>query len=141
MTQRTSKVAQFATLLLALVLFLMSGCGKQEEVKAETAKAPVPKPFDPLTLKLDKPGLIEGRDIWIPTCGQCHLKGIGGAPKIGDKAAWAKRIAQGNEVLYKHAIEGFSGPQMLIMPPKGGFSDLTDEQVKLAVDFVVYASQ
>ena len=122
------------------VSLMMVGCGGEKAAPVDTP-APQPKAFDPLALDLPDPALVEGRDIWIPTCGQCHIPGLGGAPKIGDKAAWADRIAKGKPTLYDHAINGFSGPQMLVMPPKGGFTELTDEQVKLAVDFVVYASQ
>lgn len=69
-------------------------------------------------------------------CSSCHTNGIAGAPKSGDKAAWAPRIAQGNDVLYKHAIEGFQGKGG-VMPAKGGRADLPDELVKEAVDYMV----
>ena len=59
---------------------------------------------------------------------------MGGAPKPGDKADWGPRIAQGSELLYKHALEGFTGPKGT-MPPKGG-STLPDADVKAAVDFM-----
>ncbi|MEO0794928.1 MAG: c-type cytochrome [Verrucomicrobiota bacterium] len=129
-----------------LVSALLGGCGgddasSEAEVKRPDATPAKAERLDPMALVLTDPKLTEGRDIWIPKCGQCHLTGLGGAPIIGDKEAWADRIAQGNETLYDHAINGFSGPKMLIMPPKGGFSELTDDQVKLAVDFVVFASQ
>ena len=94
-----------------------------------------------MALELTDANLIKGREIWMATCGQCHVKGLGGAPKIGDIEAWAPRIAKGAEVLYDHAINGFSGPQMNEMPPKGGFMHLSDEEVQLAVDFVIHASR
>ncbi|WP_309398102.1 c-type cytochrome [Cerasicoccus maritimus] len=128
--------------LILVALFSLNGCGQERTPVVESpATVEKPKPFDPMALTLSDPKLIEGRELWVPRCGQCHTSGLGGAPKIGDKAAWASRIAQGKEVLYEHAINGFSGPQMLIMPAKGGFTELTDEQVKLCVDFVVHASQ
>ena len=128
------------TLCLSAVA-IFSGCGGEEAPAAESAKPAAPKPFDPMALELSEPELIQGREIWVATCGQCHVRGLGRAPIIADQKAWAPRIAKGKEVLYDHAINGFSGPQMNEMPPKGGFMDLTDEEVKLAVDFVVYASQ
>ncbi len=124
-------------------LFLLIGCGG-EASSVEVVVSPPPevsKDFDPMALELSDPALIEGREIWTPRCGQCHISGLGGAPKIGDRQAWAPRIAQGKEVLYDHAINGFSGPKMLVMPPKGGFDELTNDQIRLAVDFVVHASQ
>ena len=120
------------------VASLISGCGGEEAPSSKVEQAP--KPFDPMALELDDPSLIKGREIWVATCGQCHVRGLGGAPIIADKEAWAPRIAKGKGVLYDHAINGFSGPLMNEMPPKGGFTDLTDEEVKLAVDFMVYAS-
>jgi len=63
-----------------------------------------------------------------------------GAPKFGDKAAWAPRIKQGKETLYKHAIGGFKGKSG-VMPAKGGRTDLSDADVKAAVDYMVANSQ
>jgi cytochrome c5 len=44
-----------------------------------------------------------GQLVFDKTCALCHGAGVSGAPRPGDKAAWAPRIAQGNEVLFKHA--------------------------------------
>ncbi|MGB0372552.1 MAG: c-type cytochrome [Opitutales bacterium] len=132
---------------LALTMFVVCmlafiGCGKKSgDTTPSASSKPEPKAFDPMALELSEPGLIDGRKIWMATCSQCHLTGLGGAPKIGDVAAWSTRIAKGKETLYKHAIEGFIGPSYNQMPPKGGFTDLTDEEVKLAVDFVTYSSK
>lgn len=73
----------------------------------------------------------EGRDVYNAVCQTCHASGLIGAPKVGDKGAWASRIAQGKDTLYKHAIGGYNK-----MPPKGG-ADIPDEEVKNAVDFLV----
>jgi cytochrome c5 len=54
---------------------------------------------------------------------------------VGDKAAWAPRLAQGNAALYEHAIKGFQG-KAGFMPPKGG-SSASDDEVKAAVDYMV----
>jgi cytochrome c5 len=69
----------------------------------------------------------------------CHGAGIAGAPKYGDKAAWAPRIAQGSNVLYDHALKGFQG-KAGVMPPKGG-SSAPDADVKAAVDYMVAAAK
>jgi cytochrome c5 len=78
-----------------------------------------------------------GKQVYSGLCFSCHGTGLPGIPQLGDKGAWAPRIAQGKEVLYKHAIEGFTGESGIMMPPKGGNPALTDEQVKAAVDYIV----
>jgi cytochrome c5 len=78
----------------------------------------------------------DGVSTFEAVCKACHGEGIAGAPKAGDKAAWAPRIAQGKETLYKHAIGGFNGTKG-VMPAKGGRSDLSDELIKKAVDHMV----
>ena len=81
-----------------------------------------------------------GQSVYNRTCALCHAAGVAGAPKPGDKADWEPRIAQGVDVMYKHAIEGFTGSKGM-MPPRGGASNLSDEEVKAAVDFMVEKSQ
>lgn len=76
-----------------------------------------------------------GEKLFGSVCTTCHTAGLMGAPKFGDKAAWAPRIAQGKETLYKHAIGGFQG-KVGVMPPKGG-SQASDDEVKAAVDYMV----
>ncbi|QOL50922.1 c-type cytochrome [Massilia litorea] len=80
-----------------------------------------------------------GKALFNSACIACHGAGIAGAPKVADKAAWAPRIKQGNEVLYEHAIKGFQG-KAGVMPPKGG-SSAPDADVKAAVDFMVASSR
>jgi len=79
---------------------------------------------------------LPGEEVYAQVCGACHTAGIAGAPKTGDKAAWAARIAQGADTLHKHAIEGFQG-KAGYMPPKGGRTDLSDQSVINAVDYLV----
>ena len=81
-----------------------------------------------------------GEDIYNGVCFACHATGVAGAPKLGDKADWGPRIAQGEETLVKHAIEGFQG-QKGVMPPKGGRVDLPDDAVKAAVEFMMSKAQ
>jgi len=80
-------------------------------------------------------GTLDGAVIYGKLCTTCHTGGVAGAPKM-EKAAWAPRIAQGTETLYKHAIEGFTGPGGL-MPARGGNPSLNDEQVKATVDWML----
>jgi cytochrome c5 len=80
-----------------------------------------------------------GKAVYNTACVACHGAGIAGAPKFGDKAAWAPRIKQGSPVLYEHAIKGFQGKAGM-MPPKGG-SSASDEEVKAAVDYMTAAAK
>ena len=82
----------------------------------------------------------KGKTVFDTACVVCHQTGVGGAPKVGDKAAWADRIAQGEATLADHAIKGFQGKTGM-MPPKGGRADLKDEDVKAAVSYMVEASK
>ena len=80
-----------------------------------------------------------GKKLYDTACIACHGAGIAGAPKLGDKGAWAARIGQGDAVMYEHAIKGFQG-KTGFMPPKGG-STAPDAEVKAAVDYMVVASK
>jgi cytochrome c5 len=71
----------------------------------------------------------DGATIYNSICQACHATGVAGAPKAGDKAAWAPRLAQGKATLYKNALNGKNA-----MPPKGGAADLTEAELKAAVD-------
>lgn len=80
---------------------------------------------------------MTGPQVYNSACLACHGAGVGGAPILGDVDAWKARIAQGEEVLYEHAINGYQGPSGGYMPPKGGRLDLSDDEVKLAVDYIL----
>lgn len=77
-----------------------------------------------------------GEKTFNTICTGCHSTGALGAPKLGDKAAWAPRIAQGIDVLYSSALKGKNS-----MPAKGGSSALSDADVKATVDYIVAASK
>ncbi len=80
----------------------------------------------------------DGEATYKQACFACHGTGAAGAPKIGDKAAWAPRIAQGNDTLYNVAIHGKPGTAMVA---KGGQAQLSDDAVKAAVDYMVSKSK
>ena len=77
-----------------------------------------------------------GSDVYGAKCAMCHASGAAGAPKLGDVAAWAPRVAAGNDTLYSNAIGGFKG-----MPAKGLCFDCSDDEIKAAVDHMVSNSQ
>ncbi|HCE07700.1 MAG TPA: cytochrome c5 family protein [Oxalobacteraceae bacterium] len=76
--------------------------------------------------------LAKGEKVYTATCVACHAAAVLGAPKFGDKALWAPRIAQGKDALYSHALNGFK-----MMPPRGGNAALKDDEVKAGVDYMV----
>jgi cytochrome c5 len=83
-----------------------------------------------------------GKELFDQVCSACHGQGIAGAPKAGDKAAWAPRIAEGKATLYQHALNGYQGgPGGGLMPPKGGRTDLPDALIKQGVDYMVSLAQ
>ena len=77
-----------------------------------------------------------GKDLFDQTCSACHGAGIAGAPKAGDKAAWASHVAKGLPTLYDHALHGFTGSTGT-MPAKGGRTDVPDAMVEQAVNYMV----
>jgi cytochrome c5 len=78
----------------------------------------------------------DGKTVFDTTCTACHSTGAAGAPKYGDKAAWAPRLAQGKPALYNSALHGKGA-----MPPKGGNTALADDAVKAAVDYMAAAAK
>jgi cytochrome c5 len=81
---------------------------------------------------LSNAAAINGEKIYSTTCLACHGAGVLGAPKAGDKAAWAPRLAKGMPVVYGNATKGLN-----MMPPRGGNASLKDDEVKAAVDFMI----
>jgi cytochrome c5 len=154
-------VLAFIALLILVLAMKMTNLTQSvftsdtEEYQAEVAKRL--QPFGQVYLpgeemKADKPQVAQaeaaepvattmtGPQVYNAACIACHGPGIAGAPKVGDAAAWAPRIAQGNSTLYDHAVNGFTGAAGF-MPPKGARMDLSDQEVHDAVDYMVSESQ
>ncbi len=84
--------------------------------------------------------IADGKATYDASCAACHVAGVAGAPKVGDSAAWKDRVAQGMDTMVEHAIKGYQG-KAGYMPPKGGFANLSDDQVKEAVAYMVENSK
>ncbi|WP_460239483.1 c-type cytochrome [Aurantivibrio plasticivorans] len=73
-----------------------------------------------------------GEEIYTTKCAACHNAGVGGAPKIGDAGDWEARVAQGMDVLFDHAWNGFNA-----MPPKGICMDCTEDEMKATIEHMI----
>lgn len=73
-----------------------------------------------------------GDEVYTAACQACHASGAAGAPILGDQDAWSGRVDQGLETLVTHAIEGYNA-----MPAKGGCASCSDEEIEVAVEYMV----
>jgi cytochrome c5 len=78
---------------------------------------------------------VTGKKIYESICIACHQAGISGAPKFGDKAAWAIRLQPGLDAVQKIATKGLNA-----MPPKGGYTG-TDDEFRSAIEYMVNHSK
>jgi len=118
--QVTSRIAPIGRVMLP---------GDDEELPV-----PVVAVIEPAAAKLTGP------QVYNTACLSCHGPGIAGAPRTGEADAWTARLAQGMDTVYRHAIEGFTGDAGY-MPPKGGRTDLSDEEIVAAVDYMLEQSR
>lgn len=108
---------------------------KQPKPAASVTVAPVPGKAAAAPARsaaAGKGGAGKGKSVYDATCHVCHAAGVAGAPKAGDKAAWAARLKAGINALYQTSIKGKGA-----MPPKGGNPSLADADVRAAVDYMV----
>jgi cytochrome c5 len=115
-----------------------SGIGKTDAAAAAapSAAAPAPAATAPAATPAAATAAAkpDGKKVYDTVCMVCHAAGVAGAPKFGDKAAWAPRIKTGMDALYSSALKGKGA-----MPAKGGNAALPDAEVKAAVDYMVAA--
>lgn len=108
------------------------GVGQVPNPLSESGYTPAPQPSAPGTAV---PNPASGEQVYASVCIVCHVGGLGGAPRTGDKAAWLKRAEQGVDTLVDHAVKGYKG-----MPPKGGHPELSEQDVRNAIGYMLYAS-
>jgi cytochrome c5 len=94
------------------------------------------EPAAPAAAQATAPGApaLSGEQIVKQVCSGCHESGKGGAPKIGDRAAWAKRVSHGVNAVTDSAIHGHAG-----MPARGGMASITDPEMRSAVLYMFNA--
>jgi cytochrome c5 len=104
---------------------------------APAAAAPAPSaPSPAASAPAGAASTAEGKAVYDRVCVACHQAGVAGAPKFGDKTAWAPRIATGMDALYASVLKGKGA-----MPPKGGQMAAPDAEIKAAVDYMVAAGK
>lgn len=109
-----SKFQEYNWLLILLLSVIVVSCSKNIESINEAKQK------------------SSGEKIYISNCKVCHAQGINGAPILGNQKMWSKRLHQEIEVLIKHAEEGYG-----LMPAKGGNSELTNEDISVAVRYMI----
>lgn len=132
-----------AAALVLVAAAALTACDKPAPAPTAPAASAVPAPALPPVVPVAAPPVPPehqaGKKVFDKTCGLCHGAGTGGAPRPGDKANWAPRIAQGRETLHQHALLGYNGT-VGFMPARGGAA-LSDEEVRAGVDYMVFLSQ
>lgn len=117
------------SLLASARWVLASGALVFAEAASAQGSTPFPEPEDP--------DLQSGWKIWLGTCRACHANLLSDAPQVRSPRAWSPRLEKSLTTLYSHALEGFTGPSGTEMPARGGNRNLTDDEVKAAVDYMI----
>ena len=138
MSTDTTQHRRFGTQALAsalvLLVLLSAGCSEKETTatqEATPAQAPTESPA------ADKPAgtptaSVDGQKIYQTSCQACHATGAAGAPKLGDKDAWAPRIAKGNDALLSSVKNGLKA-----MPPKGTCMSCSEDELRAAMEYMI----
>jgi cytochrome c5 len=148
------------TLIPALVLLMLlgAGCSEKEATAPQEAapaqpsaemEAPPPVEAPEPAAKPEEPqaaaepavaepaaetqtAAVDGQKIYQASCQACHAAGVAGAPKLGDKDAWAPRIAKGNDAMLSSIMNGFKA-----MPPKGGCMSCSEDELRAAMEYML----
>ena len=133
--------ARLAAIFLGLLILFPA----QAELSGSLVPEAIQKRLRPVGLvkisgakpKADLPKKASGpSQIYKDNCALCHKTGLAGAPKLGSKADWAPRTAQGEEAMLKNAWEGYKA-----MPPKGNCIDCSKEDIKKTIDYMLKKSK
>jgi len=143
-------MAGLAVLAIILVITATSLTSEVSEYKPEAVVIENIKPVgqvyvagesepEPVAMAADAGAAAEpksGEEIYNGSCMACHASGAAGAPKVGDAAAWAPRIAKGKDSLLTNATNGLNA-----MPPKGLCMACSEADLQAAIDYMVSQSQ
>lgn len=113
--------------LAAGAALILSACTSAPVAAPAPAVQPAAAPVPAKTVATE-----QGKTVFNQNCAMCHIPGLAESPKLGDKAAWGPRLAQGKDALLKSAVNGKG-----VMPAKGGNPKLTEDELKAAIDFMV----
>ena len=116
-------VTKILSVLFLLLLGSLSACSKDESSSSAGAKS---APAE----------VSAGEEIYKKNCKVCHAQSINGAPIPGNKSMWEPRAQKGIDVLVQHASQGFG-----LMPPKGGNVDLTEPELRQAIEYMIAQMQ
>lgn len=128
--------------------FKETAAPKAQAAPAAAAPAPAPSPAPvaaapapavaPAPMPAPAPAATSGvgKKIYDTACVACHASGVANAPKLGDKAAWAPRLATGLDALTASVIKGKGA-----MPPKGGNTSIPDADIRAAVEYMTAAAK
>ena len=133
-TTDTTQHRRFGAPALVLLMLLGTGCSEKEATPTQEA-APAQAPTE--TPAADKPAdtqtaSADGQKIYQKSCQACHATGAAGAPKLGDKDAWAPRIAKGNDAMLSSVKNGLKA-----MPPKGTCMSCSEDELRAAMEYMV----
>ena len=147
-TQHQGPGARALIPALALLMLMAAGCSEKEATAppetapaqetaqqpatpeaAPSAEAPEPAAAAPAETQA---AAADGEQIYKTSCQVCHAAGVAGAPKLGDKEAWAPRIAKGKDALLSSVKNGLNA-----MPPKGACMTCSDDDLGAAVRYMV----
>ena len=134
MSTDTTQHRSFGAPALVLLMLLGTGCSEKEATPAQEA-APAQAPTEtPVADKLadTQTASADGQKIYQKSCQACHASGAAGAPKLGDKDAWAPRIAKGNDALLLSVNNGLKA-----MPPKGACMSCSEDELRAAMEYMV----
>ena len=146
----TTKLAPYFALLMVFAV----GCSEQKSQAPEQSKvtetpapeAAQPEPAQPASepepvAKAPEPAAaapdtqtaaVDGEAVYQKACKTCHDAGIANAPKLGDKDAWAPRIAKGNDAMFESVKNGLNA-----MPPKGACMSCSEDELRSAMEYMV----
>ncbi|GAB2860486.1 hypothetical protein GCM10027277_31360 [Pseudoduganella ginsengisoli] len=134
----------FAVTIIGIVLLVqyvtntkLTGAGSEGQTSQAVEARLRPVADAGYTLKdANGPKVLQsGEAVYTATCQACHGTGAAGAPKVGDSGAWGPRLAQGQDTVIKHALQGLNA-----MPAKGGNPDLDDVEIARAVVYMANKS-